>query len=204
MPSLADLVPIPSGINSGLSACREDTMLGKFGRPGDLTPQCSAVTGDVRLRIKRAVDVGPFKVSGLDFAVASLEQIFTALSAEHHDAYSQVKTAGMLCVRRIKNNPAHYSNHSWGTAIDLYFGTGVVPQGKRMTQRGFLDLYEIFNAHGWFWGAGFSGSSIDTMHFELADQTVRALDGAPLSTDTLISAADYIHEMGYDTVVQEG
>jgi hypothetical protein len=54
-----------------------------------------------------------------------------------------------------------------------------------------------------FWGAGFSGSSADTMHFELADQTIRALDGAPLSPDTLISAADYIHEMGYDTVVQE-
>ena len=178
-------------------------MLGKFGRLGDLTAQCSAVTGDVRLRIKRAVDVGPFKVSGLDFAAASLEQIFTALSAEHHDAYSQVKTAGMLCVRRIKNNPAHYSNHSQGTAIDLYFGTGVVLQGKRMAQRGFLDLYEMFNAQGWFWGAGFSGSSIDTMHFELANQTVRALDGAPPSTNMLISAADYVHEMGYDTVLQE-
>jgi hypothetical protein len=47
-------------------------MLGKFGRPGDLTAECSAVTRDVRLRIKRAVDVGPFKGSGLDFAMASL------------------------------------------------------------------------------------------------------------------------------------
>lgn len=99
MPSLADLVPIPAGINSGLSACREEAMLGKFGRPGN--------------------------------------------------------------------------------------------------------IYEIFNARGWFWGAGFSLSSVDTMHFELADQTVRALDDAPLSPDTLISVADYIDEMGYDTVVQE-
>ena len=177
-------------------------MLGKFGRPGDLTDKCSPITGDVRVRIKNGVDVGPFKVSGLDFAVVSLEQIFSALSAEHHNVYSQIKTAGMLCVRRIKHNPAHYSNHSWGTAIDLYFGSGVVPQGKTMTQRGFLDIYEIFNAHGWFWGAGFSGSSVDTMHFELADQTVRALDGAPLSPNMLISAADYIEDMGYNKILQ--
>jgi hypothetical protein len=66
MPGLADLVPIPPGINSHLSACREETMLEKFGRPGDLTEKCSPVTGDIRRRIKSGVDVGPFKVSGLD------------------------------------------------------------------------------------------------------------------------------------------
>ena len=139
MPGLADLVPIPPAINPGLSACREETMLGKFGRPGELTDKCSRVTGDVRGRIKFGVDVGPFKVSGLDYAVASLSQVFSMLSNQQHDAYSQIKKAGMLCVRRIKHNPAHYSNHSWGTAIDLYFGSGVVPQGKHLTQRGFLD-----------------------------------------------------------------
>ena len=203
MPGLADLVPIPPAINPGVSACREETMLGKFGRPGELTDKCSRVTGDVRGRVKFGVDVGPFKVSGLDYAVASLSQVFSMLSNQQHDAYSQIKTAGMLCVRRIKHNPAHYSNHSWGTAIDLYFGSGVVPQGKHLTQRGFLDIYKTFNQHGWYWGAGFSGSSVDTMHFELADQTIRAMDDTPLSPNVLISAADYIREMGYDTVPQE-
>jgi hypothetical protein len=140
----------------------------------------------------------------LDHAVESLGQIFSVLSHEDADVYDQVKTAGMLCVRRIKHNPAHYSNHSWGTAIDLYFGSGVVPQGKRMTQRGFLALYEIFNQHGWFWGAGFSAGSVDTMHFELADETIRALDAAPASPEMLISASDYIADMGYDKVVEEG
>lgn len=204
MPSMADLVPIPPGINPGLSACREDTMMGKFGRPGQLTDTCSPITGDIRRRIEFGVDVGPFKVSGLDYAIASLGQVFSALSGEHPDTYNQIKTAGMLCVRRIKHNPAHYSNHSWGTAIDLYFGAGVVPQGKTMTQRGFLDIYDAFNQHGWYWGAGFSGSSVDTMHFELADQTIRALDAAPLSPNALIAANDYIRAMGYDTVLHHG
>jgi hypothetical protein len=190
MTSLADLVPVPPRINVGLSACREDTMLEKFGKPGQLSNKCSPVSGELRRRIKYGIDVGAFKVSGLDHAVASLGQIFSTLSREHPDVYAQLRPAGMLCVRCIKHNPAHYSNHSWGTAIDLYFGSGVVPQGKAMTQRGFLDLYETFNQHGWYWGAGFSGDSIDTMHFELADETIRALDAAPFSPNALVAAAD--------------
>ena len=137
MPSLADLVSIPPGINSGLSACREDTMLDKFGKPGALTDKCSAVEGNIRTHIRYGVDVGPFKVSGWDYAIESLGQVFSALFNEDHDVYSQIQTAGMLCVRPLKHNPAHYSDHSWGTAVDLYFGSGVVPQGKAMTQRGF-------------------------------------------------------------------
>jgi hypothetical protein len=201
MDSLADLVPLPASINVGASACREDTMLHKFGTPGQLTETCSTVIGPISKRIKRGADVGPFKVSGLDYAVESLSQVFTQLRDIHPDVYSEVKTAGMLCVRRIKNNPAHYSNHSWGSAIDLYFGSGVVPQGTRATQRGFLSLFEIFNKHGWYWGAGFSGGSVDSMHFELADEIVRALPDVPLSQESLTAAADYIHAMGYDKVV---
>lgn len=66
MLSLAEFVPIPPGINPSLSACREDTMLDKFGKPGALTDKCSAVEGNVRTRIRYGVDVGPFKISGLN------------------------------------------------------------------------------------------------------------------------------------------
>src|SRR5690242_2842583 len=119
MSSLSDLVPIPTGINPGLSACRETTMIKKFGSPGTLTDKCSPVTGDIKARIRYGINVGPFKVSGLDYAIDSLGQIFTIISKKYPTTYEQVRTAGMLCVRRIKYNPAHYSNHSWGTAIDL-------------------------------------------------------------------------------------
>jgi hypothetical protein len=126
---------------------------------------------------------------------------FAELARENPDVYTQVKTAGMLCVRRIKYNPAHYSNHSWGTAIDLYFGPGVVPQGKAATQRGFLYLYELLNRQGWYWGAGFSGASVDTMHFELAEQTIKLRTDVPMSEAMLTQAADYISAMGYDDVL---
>ena len=83
----------------------------------------------------------------------------------------------MLCVRSIRHNPSHYSNHSWGTAIDLYFGTGVVPQGICLAHRGNLLLAPIFNKYGWYWGAGFSGDAVDSMHFEMADETVLKMPG---------------------------
>ena len=102
--SFADLVPVPPSINFGLSACREDTMLEKFGKPGQLTNKCSSATGEIRRRIRYGIDVGPFKVSGLDHAVANLGQIFSALSREHPDVYAQIRTAGMLCVRCIKQS----------------------------------------------------------------------------------------------------
>jgi D-alanyl-D-alanine carboxypeptidase len=84
-----------------------------------------------------------------------------------------VKNEGMLCVRHKRNNPNSFSNHSWGTAIDLFFGADVVQQGKHKTHRGCLQLAPFFNKHGWYWGAGFSGGSVDSMHFELAEETIR-------------------------------
>lgn len=39
-------------------------------------------------------------------------------------------------------------------------------------------------------------------HFELADETIRAMADGPLSPNQLIAANDYIRAMGYDTVLQ--
>jgi hypothetical protein len=55
MSNLADLVPIPTGINHGLSPPQEDTILDKFGRPGALTDKCSPFTG-VKAHIKYGIN----------------------------------------------------------------------------------------------------------------------------------------------------
>ena len=94
------------------------------------------------------------------------------------DVVAAVKTAGMLCVRHKQTNPDSFSNHSWGAAIDLFFGSNVVPQGSPTTHRGMIQLAPFFNRHGWFWGAGFSGAAVDSMHFELAEEAIRAAEGA--------------------------
>jgi D-alanyl-D-alanine carboxypeptidase len=180
--TLGDRVPIPpkDTINIGLSSATEKIMLRKFGKPGALTKNCSAPTGKIKRRIKSGIDVGPFKVSGLDFAVESLQQIFAEIEVQSPAVFSEVKTAGMLCVRHRRTNPARFSNHSWGAAIDLFFGARVVPQGTALTHRGILRLAPFFNRHGWYWGAEFSGDGVDSMHFELAAETILKMPSAPL------------------------
>ncbi|WP_175561670.1 M15 family metallopeptidase [Kaistia soli] len=202
MSKLSDLVPIPSNINQGLSPCRERTMLDTFGKPGELSRQCSPCTGDVRSRMQYGVSVGPFKVSGMDYAVASLMSIFADLKRSNREVYDEVHTAGMLCVRAKRPNPKSYSNHSWGTAIDLYFGNHVLDQGVPKTQLGFLYLFGLFNAAGWYWAAGYSGKSVDSMHFELADETIAKIPSHAIDHRDLIAAADYIAEMGYGSVAE--
>jgi len=55
---------------------------------------------------------------------------------------------------------------------------------------------EGVNDHGWFWGVGFTGSPVDTMHFELADETIKALVDASLAPNQLMAAEEYIKAMG--------
>jgi len=174
-PSPGTLVPIPPSntFNQGLHSASEQTMLNAFGVPGQRTQDCSPATGAFKLRIVSRVNVGPFNVSGLDVAVASLVRVFADAIQQIPDVVAAVKTAGMLCVRHKRTNANSFSNHSWGSAIDIFFGSGVVPQGSNKTHRGCLQLAPFFNHHGWFWGAGFSGRSVDSMHFEVAEETIR-------------------------------
>src|SRR5262249_32400187 len=140
--------------------------------PGEKTDQCSPATGKIKSRIVSRVDVGPFKVSGLDIAVASLKAVLAEAEEQIPAVVAAVKNDGMFCVRHKRRNRNSFSNHSWGTAIDLFFGPNAVPQGTPKTQRGVLQLAPFFNKHGWFWGAGFSGGSVDSMHFELAEEVI--------------------------------
>ena len=167
-------------MNTGLSPANSSTMLTKLGRPGALTKNCSNPLGKFKKRIKFGVDVGPFKVSGLDFAVESLRQIFAEVHQQLPDVFAQVKNEGMLCVRHRRKAPTLFSNHSFGTAIDIFFGTNVIDQGTHLTHRGNFLLFPFFNRHGWYWGAEFSGDFVDSMHFELAEETVLKLPDAPL------------------------
>lgn len=177
MSNLADEVPIPpkDQMNRNLSPAQETTMIKILGKPGALTKKCSDPKGSFLKRVKYKHDVGPFKVSGLDHAVETLAQIFAEVRIDLSTAFSEVRNAGVLCVRHRKGNPSRFSNHSWGASIDLYFGKSVVPQGKQKTHRGVLLLAPYFERYGWYWGAEFSGDSVDSMHFELAEETILTL-----------------------------
>lgn len=176
-----NIVPIPAkeAMNNGLNAASQTTMLQVLGKPGELTSDCSDPNKTFIKKLVFGVDVGPFKVSGLSYAVESLKQIFDQVKIELPNVYKEVKTAGVLCIRSRRHNPSKYSNHSWGSAIDIYFGSGVIDQGVHQTQRGVYQLFPYFNNHGWYWGAEFSGDSVDSMHFELAEETIKKMQIVP-------------------------
>lgn len=174
------IIPIPSGINAGLSSAKRLTMLSVLGMPrANLDDKCRGVTNPKIKALIVTEDVGPFKVTGLKPAVASLRRVLAKVKEAHPDVHDVIGSSGMLCVRRIKgsNNP---SNHAFGTAIDINIegaldginvGGGTGRQDNR-TLAGLAAMAPFFHAEGWFWGVGFSKFE-DGMHFEVADQTIR-------------------------------
>jgi hypothetical protein len=177
-PDFGALVAIPRGINRGVTRARHATMIAALGRPGELTADCSPVTNARVRRLLTTTDVGPFRVTGLLPAVEALRRTFDRVRQREPDLFGQLGTAGMLCCRRVRRTPGrppsrNFSNHSWGTAIDIKIRGALDPRGDGMTQLGLLMLHPFFNEERFFWGAGFSGDLEDSMHFEASDELVR-------------------------------
>ncbi|KAK1868435.1 hypothetical protein I4F81_010922 [Pyropia yezoensis] len=80
-----------------------------------------------------------------------------------------------LCPGEASNN---YSNHSWGTAIDIQVAGRTDAMGDDAVYAGLAALYPHFEAEGWYWGAGFRRE--DAMHFEVSDERVREWAAAGL------------------------
>ena len=170
--SITDLIPIPSGINPGVTNAKQSTMLSLLGNPrSSYTDECQDVT-DPALRDAIAYeDVGPFRTRGHKLAVAALRSILVDVAAAAPEVYHALGTAGMLCARLVRGSTSSISNHSWGTAIDLTLDGILDRRGDRLVQQGLASIAPVFNQHGWFWGAGFDTE--DAMHFEVGDELLR-------------------------------
>jgi len=70
----------------------------------------------------------------------------------------------------------NFSNHAWGSAIDLKIKGVLDVVGDGATQHGIALIAPHFHAERFFWGAGFSGPREDAMHFEASDELVRDWD----------------------------
>lgn len=173
-----DLVPIPASINRGVTAARQQTMLEIFGRPCSLSAECTSVTNAKVKNLLVTRDVGPFRVEGIRPMMDALTRIFERVKQEEPALFKVVGTAGVLCCRRVRRKPGrppsrNFSNHSWGSAIDLTIKGKLDPRGNGTTQFGILLLAPFFNEERFYWGAGFKGESEDVMHFEASDELVR-------------------------------
>ncbi|MFZ0365382.1 MAG: M15 family metallopeptidase [Candidatus Cybelea sp.] len=163
-------VPIPSGINSGLSFASQATMLTNLGNPGTPDPGCGPVSAALQPLMKTA-NVGPFQVTGLGPAVDALTRVFSAVQSAKPDLYAVLGTAGMLCVRYVRGSTTNFSNHAWGTAIDMTIGGVLTARGSTTVTQGLVDLAPFMAAESFFWGAGFSPTP-DGMHFEASNELI--------------------------------
>lgn len=170
--NLTRLVPVPGGINSGLTSARQSTMLALLGNPrGSYNQDCQPVTHPQLMPLIVLRHVGPFKVRGLRPAVDSLGEVMADIRIEAPEVFAALGSAGMLCVRNQRGSATAISNHSWGTAIDLTLGGALDARGDGRVQAGLAEIHPLFNRHGWFWGAAFGIE--DAMHFECSEQLIR-------------------------------
>lgn len=162
-------VPL-DGVNAGIRPARQSTMLSLFGAPAaTMTQVCQRSTSPL---IQYSVNVGPFSVSGHVQAIASLKKVLDDVKTEVPDLHRRLGTAGMLCVRAVRGSSRTWSNHSFGTAIDITVDGQLDAYGDGSCQRGLLTLSRFFNREGWYWGAEFQRE--DSMHYECGEELVRS------------------------------
>ena len=167
------LIPIPRGINVGVSSAKQATMLGLLGNPrNNYDAVCREVTNPTLKAHMTIESVGPFRAQGLRPAVASLKEILAEIAVTAPDVHAELGSAGMLCARLVRGTTTNaISNHSWGTAIDLTLDGVLDTRGDNLVQEGLTRIAPVFNRNGWFWGAGFRTE--DAMHFEAGDDLIR-------------------------------
>jgi hypothetical protein len=172
--SLTRLVPAPvrSAINGGLTPVNNAYMTRLLGEPReDYSADCQPVTNRRLRRNISTASVGPFRVTGLSQAVASLQAVMADVAIAHSDVHAALGTAGMLCCRWVRGSTTSISNHSWGTAVDLKINGVLDRRGDGQVQYGLTMIAPIFNQHGWYWGATFPTE--DAMHFEASRTLVQ-------------------------------
>jgi len=175
--AVSDVIPIPADINGSVRPAGQRTMLTLLGNPrGSYDQTCQAVTSPALAALIVTEDVGPFRVTGLSPAVASLREVFADVREQETEVHRALGTAGMLCARLVRGSSSSISNHSWGTAVDLTLEGVLDRRGDDRVQVGLARIAPVFNRHGWYWGAGFRTE--DAMHFEVGDDQIRAWHAA--------------------------
>lgn len=144
--------------------------------PDGISSQMENMLGDPhseRTKSKlRSTQIGPLPVTGLIPALDSLANVLDRVRHDLPDLYSQLTMPGMLCLHNIRGRNC-YSNHSWGTAIDIRTEGLLVNLGETQSCKGLDALCPYFNDAGWYWGGGYHHRK-DCMHFECSLEMVRS------------------------------
>ncbi len=158
-------------VNEGLTNSSSSYLVGIFGPPReDLTQDCQPMTNPLLKDLVVTRDVGPIRVTMLEPAIISLQQVFKNVQVFEPELYDRLSTAGSLCVRLIRGSETSISTHAYGLSVDLNVDGQLDVLGDGKTQLGLTILAEFFKKEGWYWGAGFGRE--DSMHFQVSREKI--------------------------------
>jgi len=158
-------------VNEGLTNSSSSYLTGIFGPPReDLSQECQPMTNPILKDMVVTRDVGPVRVTMLEPAIISLQQVFRNVQVFEPELYDRLSSAGSLCVRLIRGSETAVSTHAYGLSVDLNIDGQLDVLGDDRTQLGLTILAEFFNKEGWYWGAGFSRE--DSMHFQVSREKI--------------------------------
>lgn len=160
-------------LNGDILPLTNNLMLHVLGNPrGNYDQSCQSVSNPAIRKLIVTESVGPFKVTGLKPAVDQLRTALADVKNEIPEVYAVLDSAGMLCVRYVRDSKSSISNHSWGCAIDFTLEGKLDTRGDNRAQKGLIAMHPIMNRNGFFWGASFKKE--DSMHFEISRQLLLA------------------------------
>jgi len=173
------LVPAPNRdhINTGLTPASHSNMLKKFnGPPGQKTRNCSQPTNPKVTRLTKTVTISPYlRCTGLKPFLDLIAEVFEEIKGVYPELYPLITTAGCLCCRLVRKSDFFFSNHSWGTAIDLKIAGILSPQGSGLIPQGLLTIYPLFYKRKIYWAQGYKKLT-DPMHFEASNELINEWD----------------------------
>ena len=168
---------------------RQQAVVSRYGQPGD---RGNFATIDVEATgMPLTYDGKPQKlIKGVHRDVAqNLINAFKQIVARYGEA--RIKELKMnlysgLYNKRVKRGGTTYSMHSWGIAIDLYYGKNKLrtpaPEAA-FSQAEYKDMVDIFESNGWF-SLG-RAMNYDYMHFQAWDPGLSEKTGAASSSSRL-------------------
>jgi hypothetical protein len=171
-----DLITIPAGAGrsqNGYTYLKASTMLELYGRPCALSQDCKSVTNPTLSPLIQTRKIGKFTLTGMKQALDAISRALDDVARNDPGLYAAIGSSGMLCCRAIRGSTTTFSNHAWGAAADFNINGVLDPRGDGKCQRGLASLWPYMQKQGFYWAAGYSGSSEDAMHFEIADEVMR-------------------------------
>jgi hypothetical protein len=172
------LVPAPprAYINSGLTPARHATMMNVFGAPGRKTQDCSTPSNQKLLRHIKEKKITPaMSLTGFEPFLDLIKDAMDEVADIYPELYPLVTSAGCLCCRLVRGSNTYFSNHSWGTAVDLKIGGILAPLNATKIPQGLLNLYPFFHKRKIFWAQGYNGRT-DPMHEEASNELIKEWD----------------------------